>query len=574
MKQFAIVLLFLIFFTAVIPIHAQSLSYISQFTSDITIEKDGTIQIIETIADNFEDGPGHGLWRHIPLIRKGQDNKKYKMGFTLQKIQRDGIDEPYTREDTSQEAVIRVGSSTKTYQGLHIYTIAYKVTGTLGYYENHDELYRNITGNEWPFPINAVTTTIHMPDVLPISSMAISCYTGLNGSKAHDCSYKIASNGATITTNSILHAKEGLTVAFSFPKNIIATQIPTLAQQDQSKKDNSIKWETATPGGKVRAALFILLGIGVVGCVLYWYLLLPILIARKYYKSAFSKINTVPISFDPPKTKTGRFYTPAETGMLLIQYDSPRFIVATIIDLSFRGFMKINERSKDNFYLIKEEKDINCLETFEKMLITNLFGASNEVEVNALNDNESFQSAIKDIYQAIYSEMKKEEVLPEATIYVAKQKKIALMIGAILSCNTLLFFASILSLFQTYYTPYGLSQLLIVKGLKRFLSSQERQLNFEADKQFLFERLLSYATVFGIEKIWMERFADANLTSPVWYSGYENTAFAMNSFSRSFTTSITHLSTASTIVTSSSMSGSHSSGSSGGGSGGGGGGNW
>jgi len=105
--------------------------------------------------------------------------------------------------------------------------------------------------------------------------------------------------------------------------------------------------------------------------------------------------------------------------------------------------------------------------------------------------------------------------------------------------------------------------------LKNFLVSQERQLEFQADRKMMFEKLLPYAIAFGVEKIWASRFKDLKLNSEWFQSSSSNvlTAYALtnslhSSFARSFQSAATPVSSST----------GHSSGFSGGSSGGGGGG--
>jgi len=124
-------------------------------------------------------------------------------------------------------------------------------------------------------------------------------------------------------------------------------------------------------------------------------------------------------------------------------------------------------------------------------------------------------------------------------------------------------------------TVFGVEAKNVLFSLKNFLTSQKRQLEFQADKQMMFERLLPFAVAFGVEKIWAKRFEDLNIVRPNWYHSYSSTNFnsyllvnSLNSSFRSFSTAATP--TSSSTGHSSGFSG----GFSGGGGGGGGGGSW
>jgi uncharacterized membrane protein len=100
-------------------------------------------------------------------------------------------------------------------------------------------------------------------------------------------------------------------------------------------------------------------------------------------------------------------------------------------------------------------------------------------------------------------------------------------------------------------------------------------LEFQADKQLMFERLLPFAIVFGVEKIWAKRFESLNITQPTWYRSYSLTNFNSYLLVNSLNSSMRSLATAATPTRSSTgYSSGFSGGFSGGGGGGGGGGSW
>jgi len=126
-------------------------------------------------------------------------------------------------------------------------------------------------------------------------------------------------------------------------------------------------------------------------------------------------------------------------------------------------------------------------------------------------------------------------------------------------------------------TIFGVESANISKSLKNFLTSQERQLEFQAKNQTMFEKLLPYAVAFGVERIWAQRFKDFQLKQPDWYSSYDSTrGFNSIIFASSLSSSMSSFRSAATPVSSTTghSSGFGGGGFSGGGGGGGGGGSW
>ncbi|MBI4091158.1 DUF2207 domain-containing protein, partial [candidate division WWE3 bacterium] len=150
----------------------------------------------------------------------------------------------------------------------------------------------------------------------------------------------------------------------------------------------------------------------------------------------------------------------------------------------------------------------------------------------------------------------------------------------------------IATMILTFNFPLGVTCLLLAKvmprktlkgattkvhimGLKKFLTSQERQLEFQEKNWYLFEKLLPYAVALGVTETWASRFADLKEIPKVsWYQGVNlinsaNFANSLNSFGSSVASAATPTSSSSGF-----RSGFSGGGFSGGGFGGGGGRSW
>ena len=62
--------------------------------------------------------------------------------------------------------------------GEHTYTLSYRTDRQLGYFENHDELYWNVTGTGWMFPIDAASARVRLPAAVAAAQIAVEGYTG------------------------------------------------------------------------------------------------------------------------------------------------------------------------------------------------------------------------------------------------------------------------------------------------------------------------------------------------------------------------------------------------------------
>jgi hypothetical protein len=66
--------------------------------------------------------------------------------------------EPYTVEQEGNAYRIRIGDADVLLDyGDHTYVIEYEVKNQIRYFDDHDELYWNVTGSYWLFPIEAAS---------------------------------------------------------------------------------------------------------------------------------------------------------------------------------------------------------------------------------------------------------------------------------------------------------------------------------------------------------------------------------------------------------------------------------
>ncbi len=132
---------------------------------------------------------------------------------------------------------IRIGSAEVFLNnGPHVYEISYRTTRQLGYFEDYDELYWNVTGNSWTFPIERAEAVIQLPPGATIKQHAE--YTGRQGASGHDAEViEAAGDRYQAHTTRTLAPGEGFTVAVGWPKGFVAA--PTwIDKAEDAIKDN------------------------------------------------------------------------------------------------------------------------------------------------------------------------------------------------------------------------------------------------------------------------------------------------------------------------------------------------
>lgn len=557
LSLFIFVLLFSVF---TISVSAQE--RINQFKSGITINKSGTIDVVETIVYDFGSQYRHGIFREIPFIKKNEDGKRYVLEVTDISV----TDEKnnayiYTISKEGENLHIKIGDPDKTIIGVNTYVIKYLVSGAITHFSDHDELYWNINGNDWTVPIDAAVSTIKFPKDLKTEEVKLTCFTGVRGSTNADCLANYGLGIADFRSQRAFSSAEGLTIVVGFPKGIVAVVEP---------KEYVPFWETWY--GKVLKTILILI---FATLILLWYVVYPIWIIIKWFKYGKDPQVGGPVTawFDAPKTESGRALTPAETGTLIDEVAQQKEVSALIVDLARRGYLKIEEKKKNDFYLhkTKEYSADRKLLPFEKYILSEIFGKKGDVR---LKDEHLF-TAVEKVKSDLYESMVKEKFFPKNPQSV-RNFYIFITVMAVMTFNLPLFLISLIfGRAMPVKTLAGARAANVAKSLRNFLTSQERQLEFQAKKQLMFEKLLPFAVAFGVEKIWAQRFKDINLKPPEWYSSYQTGAFNSAIFARSLGYSFSSIASAATPTRSSSgFSSGFSGGSSGGGGGGGGGGSW
>lgn len=284
-------------------------------------------------------------------------------------------------------------------------------------------------------------------------------------------------------------------------------------------------------------------------------------------------------------------------------------IVGSIIDLAYRGFIKIKElpsrkgtlsiagsgKSKDFELKRIADADTSKLSSVEQEILDAIFNNKDTIKTKEMRNH--FPQKYRQIVNNTYKEMVEKKYFtssPRTTRAAYAGIGLSLLIISTLAgcCLTVglsfvlnfpivftpmigLFVAGFLLLFVANFMPakttLGSKTFANILGFKMYLETAERfRLQNLGPEEF--ERYLSYAIVFKIEKQWAEKFEGIYEGSPDWYEGSAGTvydAILISSLTRSFANSTI---TAATPVQSSSGGGWSGGGSFGGFSGGGGGG--
>lgn len=206
---------------------AATLNYehILSFHSDIVISKDAETTITENIkvyaaGQNIK----RGIFRSLPLWRN-VNGKKIRIKYDIISVQKNGEKENYHNENTSDDYAIYFGNKDIILSpGVYDYELKYKTNDQITFFDKYDEFYWNVNGVLWDFPVDQISAKVTLPEGSEI--IQNSCYTGAYGSKQSNCAgQKLASNIYEWSAKN-LQQNEGLTIAVGFNKGVFTPPPP------------------------------------------------------------------------------------------------------------------------------------------------------------------------------------------------------------------------------------------------------------------------------------------------------------------------------------------------------------
>ena len=336
---------------------ARETERILNFTSYIQIGLDGSITVTESITVYASGNKiKRGIYRDFPTRYKARHGNTIRVGFKVLEVLRDGQSEGYHLKTISNGIRVYIGHKNRMLQpGEYTYTLTYHTDRQLGFFKQFDELYWNVTGNGWSFPIERAEAVVELPSDAEVLDYA--GYTGPQGARGRNFTMDNDESGnIRFVTNRTLRPGEGLTIAVSWPKGYIPE--PTLSDRmEYVFSDN--------PGAK--AAL-----IGVMALICY-FLIAWIKVGRDPSSGAI-----IPL-FGPPKG-----FTPAAVRFVTKMNFDHKAFAAAIVNMAVKGCLTIDEDEGD-YSLSRTDADKSILSAGEKRIVKKLFRGSKHITLDKNN---------------------------------------------------------------------------------------------------------------------------------------------------------------------------------------------
>lgn len=474
----------------------------TQFHSDVDIDSRGTLVVTETVRVIAEGTQiKHGIVREFPTDYTDRYGQRVRVPFEVLSVLRNGTPEPWSIERLNNGVRVRIGSAQLVLSpGMYEYQLTYRTARQLGFFDQHDELYWNVTGNDWRLPIERVSAHVQLPAMAGRAQLRAEAYTGRTGARGRDYQMQIDDDAAWFETTRALVPGEGFTLVLMFPKGLVRP----LNQWERW-------WDTlrANPGSVL----------GVTACMSLW-----LWLGWRWWR----------VGRDPQAGPLfPRYDAPAELGPAGVAYldhmgTTPALLAAALLGLAERGVLRIHQHG--SVYRL-QRTGVTPAQWWpgEKPLLAFLMGDAQLKELGGAYDptvrnaQTQLSLALKKYTQPRYFR------LNPGSLTVAGLMLVTTLVALLWLDTPALVWVPVIVIMAL--TCWGFSKILPaytsagralkdhIEGLRLYLSTAERddlaRMQTPPATAQEFARFLPYALALGVEKTWADRFVQVLGTAAV-----------------------------------------------------------
>lgn len=478
------------------------------FAATIEVETGGTLDVREELRFHFE-GSWNGVLRSIPV--------RYDLGTSTHRVRLDVVSVrdvsgaplryEVNRDGGYRVVKVWVPDARDTRETVIVH---YRVRDALRFFEGHDELYWNVTGNEWDVEIRSASARIVLPE--GTTGRRAAAYTGAYGERGDAATVTTIEEGFFFETETPLAFREGLTVVVGWDPGVVHRPGPV---------------ERLVAQG-------------------FHLFLLPLLSLGAMWKLWSSRGRDPARRAITPRYEPPPDLTPAEAGTLIDNRPDLRDITASIVALGVRGYLRIHEEKsgglgglfgRDTYVFERLRPADDALRPHERALVNGLFEKGDRVSTKDLEH--SFYAELPRLRSAIFEELKERghyDHRPDKVLHfwsglgaVAIVAGVVLfaraagawgmnptvggLAGALTGLPVLLF-----GVFMPARTVRGTRALEATLGFQEFLDRVESdrfRRMIKGPEQF--EAYLPYAMAFGVAEQWARAFEGIYEQAPDWY---------------------------------------------------------
>ncbi|MBK9740793.1 MAG: DUF2207 domain-containing protein [Actinobacteria bacterium] len=346
------------------PAHAES---ITRLAVQVTVNADTSMRIVETITYDFGLEYRHGIFRDIPVYDESLTGMRRSYGVELSSVTMDGGAVPWETSDEGRDMRIKIGDPDRTIAGEHVYVVDYTVRNGLRVITADDmadplmpasvslgdvELFWDLVGTGWPVSISNAGGRV----VGPAPAVSANCYAGPQGSTM-SCPALITDD-AVLVGGVALASSWGLTTAIVYPRSAFtATPVEDLSQ-----------------GVPSDPALWLIIGVPL-ALLLAFVPGIAALAMRRKDKGVV--MDASPPQYAPPDDLSAAEMVAAWKGPG--GRSDSRFLVATLVDLSARGWISLSTQS--GLVITRLGQGTGDLRPWERTFLDAFFGGEPQVSL-------------------------------------------------------------------------------------------------------------------------------------------------------------------------------------------------
>lgn len=436
-------------FISSLSANEQILSYHSQ----INIQRNGDLHVLETIQVRAQNQQiKRGIYRDFPTSYKDALGSITRVGFEVLSVKRDGKDEAYHLKNANNGQRVYMGQQNVLLEpGIYSYELEYKTDRQLGFFDDFDELYWNVTGNGWNFPIQQASAEIILPATVNSGEVKLTGYTGAQGSTEQYLTHRITdANRFYFVTTRALQRNQGLTIVASWPKGII--EEPS-EQQKQALFIQDNKHQLIAVAG--------------------------LLLVLAYYVVIWLKVGKDPQQgVIIPRYKAPQGFSPASMRYIHnMKYDNSCFTTA-LVNLTLKGAISIDQTEssllkKGSFVVKKENRPGVQLAAGEDAILKALFQQSDEITLTQQEHKrigkamQQHRVSLSNDYEKLYFLTNKKYFMPALLLSVAS------LVYAIISIPDQQTTTATLFLTLFSFIPF----IVIGMTIKRFIKRRNKTLS-------------------------------------------------------------------------------------------------
>ena len=496
---------------------------IQNFDEEIQVNADGTIDVTETIEAQFI-GQWHGIYRTIPTEYTTPEGLNYTlMVDDIRATDESGGRLKVEETNVGRDKKLKIwvpGASDAT----HTIALHYRVIDAIRFFEDHDELYWNVTGNEWDNVIQHASARIDLPG--GATGVKAVAYTGRTGATGHDAPVEVNGNVVSVATAHALGYREGLTIVVGFDKGLVRQ--PTAAMKF---------WRTLASNKPFAIPVLAFFA-------MFW---------LWWTRGRDPERESIAVQYEPPDQ-----LTPGECGTLVDNSVDMRDITATLVDLAVKGYLTIEQIDESHlmglthskqyiFHLKKPPAEWAQVRAHEYEMLLALFQSGERTDVKLTDLQNDFYKHLPQIKQCIFDALMKDKYYlhrPDtvrqgyvflgivigflfifgsgALMGVTGLARATWVVTGILTGAVICIFGY----FMSARTVVGARARAKVLGFEEFLGRVEKdRIDRIVRTPEMFEKFLPFAMALGVEKKWVASFAGIAMQPPQWYASPYGVAF-------------------------------------------------